>query len=250
MSLTEKLQSRGLSAAVKEPGGPKNHHALLGREEPDQHPMDAITGLSAALGDKLEKAHGDNLDNPHGVTAAQVGARPDTWLPTAAQVGARPADWLPTAAQVGARPNDWLPTPADIAAAPAAESDQYPGCYYRMVDGITEWLNPPLVSGVEYATTRRWNGRRVYAMLVDVGTMPDSSAKTVTVTSELVTVVSLAGTATAAKECDAFPVVFSGSIAAYAYTFPSEGTGTRVTVKTLANLSTYTARFIVQYVKE
>lgn len=32
--------------------------------------------------------HMADYDNPHQVTAAQVGARPDTWVPTAAQVGA------------------------------------------------------------------------------------------------------------------------------------------------------------------
>ena len=33
-------------------------------------------------------------------TAAQVGARANTWMPTAAQVGARPDTWLPTLSQL------------------------------------------------------------------------------------------------------------------------------------------------------
>lgn len=37
----------------------------------------------------------------HTHTAAQVGARPDTWTPTAADVGARPSTWTPTASDVG-----------------------------------------------------------------------------------------------------------------------------------------------------
>ena len=45
--------------------------------------------------------HTSNKNNPHGVTAAQVGARPNTWMPTAAEVGARPNTWTPTAADVG-----------------------------------------------------------------------------------------------------------------------------------------------------
>lgn len=52
-------------------------------------------------------------------TASQVGARPDTWMPTAEQVGARPDTWMPTASDVGAHPNTWLPTLAQIGAAPA-----------------------------------------------------------------------------------------------------------------------------------
>ena len=50
------------------------------------------------------------------LTAADVGARPSTWMPTAADVGARPSTWMPTAADVGARPNTWMPTAADVGA--------------------------------------------------------------------------------------------------------------------------------------
>jgi hypothetical protein len=66
----------------------------------------SIEGAGAdakATGDAI-KGHSENKNNPHGVTAEQVGARPDTWIPTAAQVGARPDTWTPTAAQVGALP--------------------------------------------------------------------------------------------------------------------------------------------------
>ena len=50
----------------------------------------------------LINAHTEDDDNPHGVTAEQVGARPNTWTPTAQDVGARPDTWTPTADQVGA----------------------------------------------------------------------------------------------------------------------------------------------------
>lgn len=50
------------------------------------------------------------------LSAADVGARPDTWTPTAADVGARPNTWTPTADNVGARANDWLPTLTEIGA--------------------------------------------------------------------------------------------------------------------------------------
>ena len=46
---------------------------------------DAISGVSTDL-----TAHKSNQKNPHGVTAAQVGARPDTWFPTIAEIGAAP----------------------------------------------------------------------------------------------------------------------------------------------------------------
>ena len=47
-------------------------------------------GSAAAVQSKLD-AHAANQQNPHGVTADQVGARPATWTPTAADVGAAPA---------------------------------------------------------------------------------------------------------------------------------------------------------------
>lgn len=60
------------------------------------------TNVSAGGGeeDKL-KAHLENKNNPHGVTAEQVGAAK--------------ADHTHTAAQVGARPNTWTPKLADVA---------------------------------------------------------------------------------------------------------------------------------------
>lgn len=49
-------------------------------------------------------SHATDKNNPHGVTAEQVGARPNTWMPTASDVGARPANWMPSASDVGAVP--------------------------------------------------------------------------------------------------------------------------------------------------
>lgn len=52
---------------------------------------------------------------------------------------------------------------ADLASAvPFAESDDYPGSLCRIQDGEIEWLNPPLVNGVEYRTAERYNGVPVY----------------------------------------------------------------------------------------
>ena len=56
-----------------------------------------------------------------------------------------------------------------------AEDSTYTGCYYRMVNGIREWFNPPMVIGTEYRTTRRYKGSPVYVMAVSLGTMPSSS---------------------------------------------------------------------------
>ena len=64
----------------------------------------------------------------------------------------------------------------DDAIARALPSTDYPGCYYRMVDGVTEWVNPPMSLGIEYRTTERWNGKPVYVMALDYGPLPNSTA--------------------------------------------------------------------------
>lgn len=66
----------------------------------------------------------------------------------------------------GFRPAGWLPTAEEIGAAPAIESTEHPGCFYRTVDGVTEWLNPPMEVGVEYRTTERYEGSPVYTKLI------------------------------------------------------------------------------------
>lgn len=64
------------------------------------------TSSTAYRGDrgKIAYDHSQTTGNPHGTTAADVGARPNTWTPTAEEVGARPNTWTPTAADVGAVP--------------------------------------------------------------------------------------------------------------------------------------------------
>jgi len=55
-----------------------------------------------------------------------------------------------------------------IATSPAIESTDYPGCYYRTVNGVTEWINPPMKLGVEYRTTERFEGNPIYCQAFSV----------------------------------------------------------------------------------
>ena len=102
---------------------------------------------------------------------------------TPESIGARPNTWMPTAEEVGARPNTWTPTASEVGAAPAIEDATYAGCYYRMVGGEKEWINPPMVLGEEYRTTERCNGKPVYVHRVDFGALPDNAYKNVKVTA-------------------------------------------------------------------
>ena len=54
---------------------------------------------------------------------------------------------------------------------PPIESSDNPGCYYKLVDGEKEWLNPPMVRSTEYRTTERNEGKPVYSVKVSLGTM-------------------------------------------------------------------------------
>lgn len=45
------------------------------------------------------------------------------------------------------------------------EDKKNPGCFYRMIDGEKEWVNPPMITNVEYRTSERNVGRPVYTKI-------------------------------------------------------------------------------------
>ena len=106
-----------------------------------------------------------------------------------------------------------------------------------------------MLAGVEYRTTERYNGKVVYTKLIGFGGLPDANLKSVTAISERVSVVSFSGVAYDGVETDEFPVIFSTGLAAYAYT--SLGASeTEIMVRTLQNLSGYSANFVIKYIKD
>ena len=93
------------------------------------------TSSTAYRGDrgKIAYDHSQTTCNPHGTTAAQVGARPDTWMPSASDVGAVPTSRTVngkalssnislTASDVGARANTWTPTASEVGAVPTSRT--------------------------------------------------------------------------------------------------------------------------------
>lgn len=184
-------------------GGTHDHSKLFNRDANDQHPMGAIKGLETF--EKNTKAHMASKENPHGVTAAQVGARPDTWMPTAAQVGAAPSGYGLGGAAV--HTEDWNTTYNNgfyfgITNSPdgswwygyvvrdGADASRITQTIYRYgiictrtgttTDmGVWEYLNPAMIPDVEYRTTERYNGKPVYVKLIDVGDMPSNDTKTI-----------------------------------------------------------------------
>lgn len=80
---------------------------------------------------------------------------------------------------------------------PATESD-YPGCYYRTVDGAVEWINPPMLDGVEYRTTERYLGKPVFTKTFAID-IPASDHVPVVVSTSEITLVEYS--AVSSKDC-------------------------------------------------
>lgn len=73
------------------------------------------------------------------------------------------------------------PTPSAIGVAPAVADSTYTNCYYRMVNGKKEWINPPMEAGIEYPLTERYDGYPLYAKLISVSALPATSSMDVSV---------------------------------------------------------------------
>lgn len=55
-----------------------------------------------------------------------------------------------------------------------------PDCRYRYSSaGVYEWINPPMIAGAEYRTIEKYQGKYVYAKLVNFGALPNATTKTV-----------------------------------------------------------------------
>lgn len=144
--------------------------------------------------------------------ASDVGARPDTWLPTIAEIGAAPAgygiggtvkhvatfdgvdsagwyskwfneDEVPTGAAHGS-----LTFRTGIYGSPEYFEVIMPVSWtlndYSVLSEIRkrrdgdnwtpwEWVNPPMIPGIEYRTTERWNGKAVYTKMVETTWVTD-----------------------------------------------------------------------------
>ena len=154
--------------------------------------------------------HESNTNNPHGVTASQIGA------------------------------------------VPAVESTNYSGCYYRTVNGVTEWINPPMTEGVAYRTTERYLGKAVYTMLIDCGNLPNATSKNVSTGVSIATHTFIdlkvfaewtSGT-TAMKS--AFPIINTADGIVARAQFSSSS----IQIVTTTDRSTTTAYAVIKYVEK
>ena len=183
-------------------------------------------------------------------TAQEVGARPNTWMPSASDVGARPDNWMPTAQEVGARPNTWMPTASDVGAEPATADSTYPGCYYRMVNGAKEWINPPMVHNKDYRTIKRYTGTTpIYTKYINAGKMPVGTASgpnTIQVNTGVdhSKVVDWCIHIDSNDEYCNLPFISSGEIGGDAWL-----SGSQVHLRSYRDLSTYSVHIVIDYIK-
>ena len=125
--------------------------------------------------------------------------------------------------------------------APALEDETHKGCYYRFVNGEKEWVNPPMILGVEYRTTERWQSKPVYTKAVTLS-LSTSGTKSVSLNSALTNI----------RSVDAVIVDSSGLKHYELRKFLVEGTSFVDTVGSLkintAALSGYTAYLTAKYI--
>lgn len=111
-----------------------------------------------------------------------------------------------------------------------------------------EYINPPYKPGVEYPTVERHDGKVVYAKLVDLGDLPDSSNMNITYTTTAAAfVVSFEVFATRKTDNmkQSFPIISDGgSVHAKA-----RASTNKIYVYTLTDLSTYTGQAKIKYTK-
>lgn len=213
-------------------------------------------------------------------TASEVGARPNTWMPTAAQVGAAPAGYglgvsgaVYTSDINTCTKNGWYFTNGETLNIPhnyfkeasvlvMGRTSTYivqklTSIYYRSImmryttDGgatwVEEWVEPPMAVGVEYRTAERFEGKPVYAKLIDFGALPNATYKTVSLgtTNGQKIVYCHAVTSTGV----ALPYVDTSSTAAGWMMRVKNAGASAVTIETTGNYSTITVCVFVKYTK-
>lgn len=109
-----------------------------------------------------------------------------------------------------------------------------------------EWENPNMVVGVEYVTAKKYNGKTVYAKLLDIGILPNNSNKTVSVGAAMKDIVSLELYASTGQATVKFPWNgVDGTVKGTVY-----ASTTTVVVFTFTDASAYSGKVVIEYTKD
>lgn len=104
------------------------------------------------------------------------------------------------------------------------------------------YVNPPMVMGVEYRTTERWNGKAVYAKAIDCGALPNTDTKTVAWTPDSGSRTSVIGYGGTTIGYGALPNTFAG--------IELSVNSANIMIKTNADRSSGAAAVWVKYTKD
>ena len=117
-------------------GGLPSHSLLVNRDNPDQHPIAAISGLTALL--EQAEEHRQNTQNPHGVTAQQCMA-----VPVSRRINGKPlsedVQLLPSDLGIVLERGTWTPTFLGSTNAGSPSFTTQKGFYVRIGDLV--WIN-------------------------------------------------------------------------------------------------------------
>lgn len=130
------------------------------------------------------------------------------------------------------------------------ESGPNPGCYYRIINGVNEWVNPPMQTGIEYRTTERWKGKPVYQRVFYVAALPHTSVlaiKSGVTWDEVISIAGYAIDSTMTKRYS-FPVYIESSTVPSAVITYVDKDGT-IFVQTSSDMRAFQAYIILKYVK-
>lgn len=95
------------------------------------------------------------------------------------------------------------------------EDSDYPGCYYRMVNGIKEWLNPPMVEGGEYRTTQRCGNAPIYMQTFKFAVLPNKGRDEIYTGIRASQVLSIEGVASNNSYKYPLPMMSDGIVSVY-----------------------------------
>lgn len=108
-----------------------------------------------------------------------------------------------------------------------------------------EFVNPPLILGVEYRTTERYLGKPVYVRLVNFGALGNATTKSVDVAVENTDKIPVLGGT--AKEIPLIPGAYNGAISGISATRTSAKI--TISITTTADLSWIQAEVLLGYTK-
>lgn len=97
----------------------------------------------------------------------------------------------------------------DMQAEVQIEDEDYPGCFYRLIDGVKYWINPPLIPNTYYLTTKCYNGVPVKQCAVEVELASSDNIKIpVSTFFPSGTILHMSGAVFSEATDDQFPVPF------------------------------------------